>query len=93
MFARRFLVSGLVQGVGYRIFAVGAAARIGVTGYVRNLGDGRVEVFAMGSAEHLELLRDELRAGPRFASVADVIEEPAVRDERFAHDFQIAPDH
>jgi len=89
---RRFLVSGRVQGVGYRIFAAGAAARTGVSGYARNLRDGRVEVFAMGSPDQLAALASELAAGPRFASVSGVQAEPAAYDERYADDFQIESD-
>lgn len=47
--ARRFLISGIVQGVGYRYFALRAAKRHGIVGYVRNLHDGRVEVVARAS--------------------------------------------
>ena len=93
LIARRYFVSGSVQGVGYRMFAVGAAARSGVSGgYTRNLRDGRVEVFAMGDAAQLDGLRRELQAGPRFASVREVGEEPAELDERYAGEFQIEYD-
>jgi acylphosphatase len=51
--ARRFYVSGRVQGVGYRFFACHAAEQQGVTGYARNLRDGRVEVYAIGSDAQL----------------------------------------
>lgn len=90
--ARRFYVSGRVQGVGYRMFALSAAVRAGVSGYTRNLRDGRVEVFAMGRLAELDTLKRELLAGPRFASVKDVVEEPAAIDERYAGDFQIESD-
>ena len=46
--ARRWLIRGRVQGVGFRYFAQRAAAELGLTGYVRNLDDGRVEVYAAG---------------------------------------------
>ncbi len=62
--ARRYYVSGMVQGVGYRYFAQGAAERLGVAGYVKNLRDGRVEVYAAGPAKVLAALRTELDAGP-----------------------------
>jgi len=75
--AKRFYVSGLVQGVGYRFFAIRAAERIGVGGYVKNLYDGRVEVYAIGTAEQLRQLRADLERGPRMASVSHVAEEPA----------------
>lgn len=91
--ARRFIVSGMVQGVGYRIFAVGAASRAGVSGFVRNLREGTVEVYAIGDDVQLSAMRRELEAGPRFASVDKVLEEDAPVDKRYAHDFQIERDY
>jgi len=90
--ARRYYVSGMVQGVGYRMFVARVAARCGVSGYVRNLRDGRVEVLAIGAKENLESLLLALREGPRFASVEKVTEEPAAWDDRYSDDFQIEPD-
>jgi acylphosphatase len=87
--ARRYYVGGTVQGVGYRYFTRGEALRIGVTGYVRNLRDGRVEVYAVGSTAKLEALRAELERGPRGASVSSVNQEEAVLDPRFTVDFSI----
>jgi len=75
--ARRYFISGGVQGVGFRFFAERVAEKLALSGYVRNLRDGRVEVYAVGSAEQLRALRNELERGPRFASVAAVAEEPA----------------
>ena len=72
--ARRFFISGDVQGVGYRFFAQRAAARHQVVGYVKNLEDGRVEAWAEGSAANVESFKHELATGPRFGSV-DQIEE------------------
>jgi len=72
--ARRFFISGDVQGVGYRFFAQRAAARHQVVGYVKNLEDGRVEAWAEGPAANVELFKHELATGPRFGSV-DQIEE------------------
>lgn len=90
--SRRFVISGAVQGVGYRFFAQGAAARASVSGYVRNLADGRVEIYAMGTAEQLSMLRRELETGPRFAAVSEVREENAAADPRYATDFVIERD-
>lgn len=87
--ARRYFVSGVVQGVGYRHFARGAAQRTGVTGYVRNLSDGRVEVYAIGQPGNLNELRTRLECGPRGASVSDVQQEDAAVDVTFAADFSI----
>lgn len=75
--ARRFYVSGRVQGVGFRYFAENAAARLGVGGYVRNLPDGRVEVYAVGTVEQLASLGAELGRGPRMAWVERVEEQEA----------------
>ena len=72
--ARKFFVGGDVQGVGYRFFAQRAAARHQVTGYVKNLNDGRVEVLAEDPAQEVEAFKHDLATGPRFSSV-DHIEE------------------
>jgi acylphosphatase len=72
--ARRFFISGDVQGVGFRFFAQRAAARHQIVGYVKNLNDGRVEALAEGPAQSVEAFKHELAAGPRFSSV-DHLEE------------------
>ena len=87
--ARRYWVSGSVQGVGYRFFAVRAAQRLGLAGFVRNLNDGRVEVYAIGASRELDDLRQELERGPRAASVSGVAEEPADLLLRFSDGFSI----
>jgi acylphosphatase len=69
MRARRFLISGRVQGVGFRYFAERAAKEAGVTGWARNLDDGSVEVHANGSEKQLDELESRLRTGPRQADV------------------------
>lgn len=75
--ARRFYVRGQVQGVGYRWFARSAANALGLRGYARNLDDGRVEVFAMGSASALDDLAGRLMQGPSQADVRGVDVEQA----------------
>ena len=65
--ARRFVVSGRVQGVGFRYFTQDTARREGVTGWVRNLPDGRVEALAEGDADAVMRLERALRTGPRGA--------------------------
>lgn len=90
--ARRFFVSGMVQGVGYRFFAQRTAQRLGIAGYARNLRDGRVEVYAVGSAAVLEGLRVELRRGPGAAQVSGIEEEHAPIEARFALEFSIEYD-
>ena len=72
--ARRFLIGGLVQRVGYRFFAQRVAARHQVVGYVRNLPDGRVEVHAEGTPESVEGFKHDIAAGPQFARVEQVEE-------------------
>jgi acylphosphatase len=72
--ARKFLIRGDVQGVGYRFFAQRAAARHQVTGYVRNLEDGRVEAWAEGPAERVEAFKHDLATGPRLSYVEHVEE-------------------
>jgi acylphosphatase len=67
--ARRFVVSGEVQGVGFRFFAQRAAARHQVVGYIKNLEDGRVEALAEGPAPNVEAFKHELATGPRFSAV------------------------
>jgi acylphosphatase len=75
--ARRFLVRGRVQGVGFRWFVEREAHVLGISGWVRNNADGSVEVLAMGSSDQLLALRSRLRAGPRAARVDDVDETEA----------------
>jgi acylphosphatase len=87
--AKRYYVSGMVQGVGYRFFAQRASERLGIAGYTKNLRDGRVEVYAIGPATALVALRRELERGPREASVSDVAEEDAEVEIRFARSFSI----
>jgi acylphosphatase len=62
-------VSGRVQGVAYRYFAERRAAEIPVTGWVRNLRDGRVEIMAEGEKADLESFLGFLRQGPRMAKI------------------------
>jgi acylphosphatase len=90
--AKRYYVSGAVQGVGYRYFAERAAAQFGITGYVRNLRDGRVEVYAIGTPDSLASLRQRLERGPIGASVEKVTEEDAPIDPQFQQDFSIEYD-
>ncbi len=72
--ARRFFISGDVQGVGFRFFAQRAAARHQVVGFVKNLDDGRVEALAEGPAPSVEAFKHELATGPRYSEVAHLEE-------------------
>jgi acylphosphatase len=69
---QRFLVSGRVQGVGFRYFARRVATRLGISGWVRNLPDGAVEAVADGSPDALARFQEELRSGPTLAVVERV---------------------
>ena len=90
--AKRFYVSGTVQGVGYRYFVERGARYLKLAGYVRNLRDGRVEVYAIGGPAALASLRDNLERGPQGSSVTGVKEEPADLDPGFAEAFSIEYD-
>lgn len=85
---RRFLVSGRVQGVGFRWFVRRRAEALGLSGWVRNLADGRVEALAAGSDEILTTLEAELREGPPAARVDEVQAVPAA-DEPPSGEFSI----
>ena len=85
--ARRFLISGRVQGVGFRWFAYDAAVREGATGWVRNLPDGRVEAWVEGDADAVTRVEAALRSGPRGARVETVnveLEPPTGRYSEFS---------
>ena len=84
--ARRYVIAGRVQGVGFRWFTHDAAAREGVHGWVRNLADGRVEVVAEGESESIQRFEAAVRRGPASARVETVETEehaPAGRTTGF----------
>ena len=81
--AKKFLITGRVQGVGYRYFAERWASQLGICGYVKNLWDGNVEVYAMGEAFALEELKRQLTDGPRSARVAAIDESDEPVDKRY----------
>jgi acylphosphatase len=70
--ARRYVIAGRVQGVGFRWFTHDAAAREGVRGWVRNLADGSVEVVAEGETASVDRFEAAIRRGPGSARVAHV---------------------
>lgn len=84
---RRYVVTGRVQGVGFRWFVEREAAQLGMKGWVRNCEDGSVEVMATGTPEQQRSLRAKLREGPRAARVDMVQESSAPYLE--AHSFGI----
>ena len=84
--ARRFVISGRVQGVGFRWFAESAAAREGVHGWIRNLPDGRVEALAEGEADAVDRFEHAIGHGPSGARVERVDVDhiaPSGRDTGF----------
>jgi len=82
MIARRLVIRGRVQGVGFRQAAAGAAATCGVAGWVRNRVDGTVETFVQGDAVSVAHAVEWCRHGPPAARVTavDVVEEPVAED-------------
>jgi acylphosphatase len=84
--ARKFVIRGEVQGVGYRFFAQRAAARHQVVGYVKNCDDGTVEAYAEGSASEVEAFKNDLATGPQWAVVQHMEEinlDPTGRYQSF----------
>jgi acylphosphatase len=86
--ARRFVVRGRVQGVGFRWFVEREAHILGVAGWVRNNHDGSVEVLAQGTRDQLSGLRRRLREGPRAARV-DKVEESEAQPKGGVSSFRI----
>jgi acylphosphatase len=89
MTAKRYFISGQVQGVGYRFFAVRMAQRLGIAGFVRNLRDGRVEVYAVGDEAQQEDLRQALERGPSAAHVTGVEQQDVQIVPRYSDSFAI----
>ena len=81
--ARKYIISGRVQGVGYRFFAERVANELGLRGYVKNLWDGNVEAYAIGEEAQLEEFRRRLAEGPRLGRVTAVQESVEVVDKRY----------
>jgi acylphosphatase len=85
--ARRYVISGRVQGVGFRFFVEAAASREGLHGWVQNLSDGRVEIAAEGDTESMERFERNIAQGPPGARVSNLqIEDtvPATRGTGFS---------
>jgi len=80
--ARRFVITGRVQGVGFRYFTQSAATREGLHGWVRNRPDGSVEALAEGDADAVERFERAVRSGPRGAHVDTVDAQDEVPDMR-----------
>jgi acylphosphatase len=72
---KHFYVSGKVQGVWFRASTKEKADELQITGWARNLPDGRVEVLACGARENIDALHEWLKQGPKLAKVSDLIVE------------------
>lgn len=84
----KVLLSGRVQGVGYRYFTESRAAKYNIKGYVRNTLDNKVEIICQGEKEDLERFIEEVKKGPSLAVVTDVkVEE--IQNSPAYHDFEI----
>lgn len=84
----KLLISGRVQGIGYRAFVEKRAENHGIKGYVKNLSDGKVEVVAKGDDKDLDQFIEKLRKGPAFALVRDIEIDEISLTENFK-DFRI----
>ena len=82
-------VHGRVQGVGFRWYIVEAARELGLSGWVKNRSDGKVELAAAGSREALEKLNAAVRSGPRGARIEEVRVLPAAAPNDFESPFTI----
>ena len=87
--ARRYLISGRVQGVGFRYFTKDAADREGVSGWVRNLPDGRVEALVEGEEEAVTRVERALWQGPGGARVAAVAVDDTEPPSGAHHGFSV----
>lgn len=82
--ARLYLISGRVQGVGFRFFAEREANQLGVRGYVRNLSTGNVEAYAIGEVAALEQFKSMLARGPLGARVTRIEESEDEVNDRYS---------
>jgi len=78
--ARRFVISGRVQGVGFRYFTQGWANQLGICGYVKNLWSGSVAVYAVGDPVSMEEFKRQLAEGPRMARIKGFEETDEIAD-------------
>jgi acylphosphatase len=89
MARRRYVVSGMVQGVGFRWFALREAHRLALHGWVRNLPDGSVEALAEGAETQLAEFEAALTRGPRVAQVQAVARSEAPPEGELPNFFEI----
>ncbi len=71
----RYVVTGRVQGVGFRAFTKDTALALGLNGWVRNLSDGSVEIMASGPTDKIHTFEEKIRVGPSFARVVHIVTE------------------
>ncbi len=83
------IVSGRVQGVGFRYFAEEIASRFHITGYVKNLGNGDVEIFAEGEENNLKNFYQGIKKGPALSRVINIEEDWNNLDTKQYHSFHI----
>jgi acylphosphatase len=81
--SRRIVVHGMVQGVGYRYFCRREAVLMGITGYVKNLFSGDVEVVAQGEKEILDQFVKVLKTGPHLSEVKDILVTELSFEDKF----------
>lgn len=86
--SKKFVLYGLVQGVGYRYFAYRTAEKYGIVGYAKNIIDGTVEIVAEGSNEQLEQFKKEIISGPSRSRLSKITEEEFTNDKEF-HTFDV----
>lgn len=82
--ARTYVISGRVQGVGFRFFAERMAHQLGIRGFVKNLSSGSVEVYAIGDGRSLEEFKRHLAEGPRSARVTGIEESDETVSEEYS---------
>jgi len=81
--AKKYVISGRVQGVGFRFFVERWAGQLGICGYAKNLWDGTVEVYAIGDSASLEQLKLRLAEGPGATRVSGVAESDEALDKHY----------
>ncbi len=89
LYAAHIYVSGRVQGVGFRFYTIRVAKQFGLTGWVRNLYDGRVEIYAEGNKSSLSAFIEEIKVGPPSAHVSNLVQQWDKINARKYSDFSI----
>jgi len=84
----KVLLSGRVQGVGFRYFAESVAGKYSVKGYVKNTSAGKVEILCQGEEEEVGAFIDEVRRGPAFSVITDMVNQEVI-DNKIYNSFEI----